>query len=250
MDILYSYLPTFLLVLLRASIVIALLPVVGSKVLPARLKIGLAVAVALVLTPFLHLPFSQDKIAGTVAREALVGIAIGIAARAVFLAVEMAGQLVSTSMGLSMATIFNPDFGESTEVARFYGLITTLIFLAVDAHHDLISLFVMSYDLLPPDRVDLAKLVPVVMPFFSGLLVITLKIGAPVVVTMFIVNILMGFLTKAAPQMNVFFVAYPVYLAIGFLVLMAGAPAFVYVIQHYIETIRDEIMKMLAALRA
>ena len=251
MDFIAPYIPTFLFLLLRAGTVMMFLPVLGSKTIPVQFKIGLAVAIAIVLTPLVRVtaPFERGAIPGIVLAEAGFGIALGFMARSVFYAVDMAGQLVSSSMGITMATMINPDFGESTEVSRLFSFIALLLFLSTDGHHDLISLFVLSYDVLPPGQMNVAALGPFVLASFAGMLIVAVKLSAPVVVVMLVMNVVLGFMTKAAPSMNVFFVAYPVYLFVGFLVMAASAPAFAYAINASFGAMRDELARMAAAAR-
>jgi flagellar biosynthetic protein FliR len=247
MELFNQYIPTFLFILLRAGIVVSLFPLIGSKTAPTQFRIGLAVAAALVLTPVVPpVAYSREMIAPLVIREVLFGIAIGGTARFVFLAIDMAGQLMSNAMGLSIATVFNPEVGPSTEVAQLFGMIAMLVFLSTDAHHDLIALFVRSYELAPAGQIDAGVLVRSVITAGAGLFVIAVKISAPVVVVMLMTNLLLGFVAKAAPQMNVFFVGYPVYLFVGFLVMLLGVPVFVHEAGQSFARARDEILRMIA----
>src|SRR4030067_708783 len=192
MDIFEQYIYNFLFILLRAGIVISLLPFFGSKNFPVQFKIGFVIDIALVLTPIVELNISKTGVPLTVMHEVVVGIILGLTARFIFFAVEMAGQVVSNAMGLSIATIFNPDFGQSTEIARFYGMMAMLIFLS---------------------------------------------------------SFLLGFIYKAAPQMNIFFIGYPVYIFVGFVVILIGIPVFTHVIGGYLNGIKDEMIRVIAIAR-
>src|SRR4030042_5633408 len=113
MDIFAPYIYNFLFILLRAGIVVSLLPFFGSRNFPVQFKIGFIVAIALILTPVVELNVSKTGIPFVVMREAIIGIILGLTARFIFLAVEMAGQVISNAMGLSIAAIFYPDSGAS-----------------------------------------------------------------------------------------------------------------------------------------
>ncbi|MEW6569710.1 MAG: flagellar biosynthetic protein FliR [Nitrospirota bacterium] len=245
MDILAQYIPNFLFILLRAGIVIGFLPFFGSKNFPAQFKIGFAVAMALVLTPVVQLKVSNTDIPVFVVREILFGIIFGLTARFIFFAVDMAGQVISNAMGLSISTIFNPDLDQSTEIARVYGIIAMLIFLAMDAHHDLIYVFVRSYEWLPGGHIEIKNLLAEMVSIGGRIFIIALKIGAPVVVAMLISNLLLGFIYKAAPQMNVFFVGFPVYITVGFIVILLSLPVFTNILGSYFYTIKDEMIKVI-----
>jgi len=249
MDIFEQYIYNFLFILLRAGIVISLLPFFGSKNFPAQFKIGFVIAIALVLTPIVELNISKIGIPLAVIKEVVVGITLGLTARFIFFAVEMAGQVTSNAMGLSIATVFNPDFGQSTEIARLYGMMAMLIFLAMDAHHDLIYVFVKSYEWLPGGHINIQNLVTEVVSVSGKIFLIALKISAPVVIAMFISSLLLGFIYKAAPQMNIFFIGYPVYIFVGFVVILIGIPVFTHVIGGYLNGIKDEMIRVIAIAR-
>lgn len=246
MDDLSKYIPNFLLILLRAGITVMLLPFFSSRNFPPQVKIGLAVAIALILTPVVDFNTAQKSIPILVFHEIILGIAFGFAARFIFFAIEMAGQVMSSAMGLTIANVFNPDIGQSTELAQFFGFISMLLLLSMDAHHDLIYIFVKSYEWLPAGEISIAKIVPAVISLGSMMFVMALKISAPVVMTMVISHIVLGFIYKAAPQINIFFVAYPIYISVGLLMLLVGTPFFVNVLGNYIGNIKNEMTKIIA----
>ncbi len=246
MEGLTTMLPKFLLVLLRAGIFTAMLPLISSKSFPARFKIGFALAMAFLITPIVEFSVSSEAIPLLVMRELILGIALGAAARAVFFGVEIAGQLMSTSMGLSIATVFNPEIGQSTEVARFYGILATLVVFATNAHHDLISVFVKSYEWLPVGDASARRVViDRVVSLTSGIFLLAVKIAAPVLVGMLAANVLLGFISKAAPQMNIFFVSFPVYVFLGFVIMLLSLPVFVYVFSGSFSEVKGEMLRIL-----
>jgi len=248
-DLLAGYVPRFLLILLRSSVFLAFLPILGSKSLPARFRIGLAVAIALVLTPVVDFRAGENDTATLVFREIVLGMALGLAVRFVFFGVEMAGQLISDTMGLSIATVFNPEMGQSTEVARLLAILATLLFLATDAHHDLIALFVRSYELVPGGSADVKALAGEGVAIVGKIFLIAVKLGAPVVVGMVTLNILLGFVYKAAPQVNIFFIGFPLYIGLGFLILLLALPAYVAAIGGSFGEIRAEMVRILGMAR-
>jgi len=245
-EVLSRYIPIFLLVLLRASIFVSFLPYFSSKNLPVRFKIGFAVAMAFVLTPVVEIEIARTALPLLVVREMVMGVVLGLMARFVFFVVEVAGQLMSYAMGLSVATAFNPEIGQSTELAGFYGIVAMLVFLAMDAHHELIYVFVQSYEWLPAGQLSLARLLPEVVSMGSRIFVMALKLSAPVLVVIFVSNIVLGFLSKAAPQLNVFAVGFPVYLAVGFVVMIVGLPVFIQAVGSHFLNMREEMLRVLA----
>lgn len=244
-----KYVFNFLLILLRASIFLGMLPFLGSKNFPAQFKIGLVVAFAALLTPVVEIKVEETYIPILVVREVIVGIALGFIARSVFFAVEVAAQLISTSIGLGMASVFNPEFGQSTEIARLYGIITILIFLAMDAHHDLIHVFVKSYSLIPLGEIDWRRIVSAVISAVINISVIALKLSAPVLIMMLITNLILGFTYRATPHINVFFISSPLFIIVGFLVMLFGISVFIYVSGSYFESIKNDMFELISAVR-
>jgi flagellar biosynthetic protein FliR len=239
------YIVNFLFILLRAGIFVALIPVIGSKQLPAQFRIGFAVFVALLLSPVLHFEIAERSIPLLVMKEMLIGVSLGLAVRFIFLAVSMAGTFMSYAMGLSMARVFNPEVGQDTLISEIYGILTMLIFLTLDAHHDLIFIFVKSFEVLPVGHLNPSPLLPEIISMGSGLFVLAMKIAAPVVVGLLIVQLLSGFLYKAAPQMNIFFITLPLNILLGISLMVLCIPVFEHVLDISFSDMRSEMTRLL-----
>jgi flagellar biosynthetic protein FliR len=157
--------------------------------------------------------------------------------------------MISDAMGMSIATVFNPEIGQSTEIARLLGVLATLLFLATDAHHDLIALFVRSYDLVPSGSADVKALLGEGIALVGRIFLIAVKLGAPVVVGMVTLNLLLGFVFKATPQVNIFFISFPLYISIGFLILLLALPAYIAAIGGSFGEIRAEMVQVIGMAR-
>jgi len=248
-DISSGYIVRFLLVLLRSSLFFSFLPILGSKTLPTHFRIGMAVAFALFLTPLVNFRAGENDIPILVFREIVLGITLGLAVRFVFFGIEIAGQMISDAMGLSMAATFNPEMGHSTDVSKLVSVFAMLLFLATDAHHDLIAMFVRSYDLVPAGSADVNALVREGVALVGRIFVIALKLGAPVVVGIITTNLLLGFVYKATPQINIFFISLPLYIGIGFLIFFLAIPAYVVAIGGSFGEIRTEMGRVIGMAR-
>lgn len=248
MNIAAHYLPIFLLVLLRAGLAVAFLPFFSSSMFPGLFRIGFAVALAAVITPVVNFPIpARSEIAAVVLRETVLGAALGFAGRLVFFGIDMAAQVINTSMGLSMATMFNPEMGQTAELSTLYTMLSMVVFLAADAHHVLIYIFVKSFEWLPPGGADIARLAPAVIAMGGRMFVLALRLSAPVVIAMLAVNLLLGFMYKAAPLLNVFFIGYPVYIILGFVMLLLGLPAFMEVMRSSFGSMKGDMLRVLSA---
>jgi flagellar biosynthetic protein FliR len=223
--------------------------VIGAKQLPAQFRIGLAVFIALLLTPVVTMNIAENNIPLLVLKEMIIAAALGLTVRFIFLAVNMAGTFMSYGMGLSMARVFNPEVGQDTLIAQIYGILTMLLFLSLDAHHDLIFVFVKSFEVLPAGQLHASPLLPKVVSMGSGLFVLALKIAAPVVVGLLIVQLLSGFLYKAAPQMNIFFITLPLNILLGILLMMLSIPVFEHVLGIRFSDMREEMSRIIMMAR-
>ncbi|MBF0540860.1 MAG: flagellar biosynthetic protein FliR [Nitrospirae bacterium] len=242
-----EYGKTFLMVFLRIGVFMLMLPFFASKSFPTQFKIGLIVSLAVVLTPIVKPVMDTHNILAVIAKEVILGVLLGLCVRTIFMAVNMAGQLMSYSMGMSMATVFDPEYGQSAEIARLLGIIVMLVFFSLDAHHEIIYLFAKSFEILPLGVINIETMLPLGIRFGSMVFIMALKMAAPIMVGMAVASLLFGYMYKAAPQINIFFVSYPVYLFVGFIIIILSMPIFFKFLTISIEQIRTEMYKVLVA---
>lgn len=227
---LYAWVSGFLWPLVRILGLMAAAPVFGHASLPARVKIGLGVMIALVIAPAVDSVPAIDPMsfAGLliVAQQFVVGLAIGFAMRIIFAGVEMAGEIASLSMGLSFASFFDPQSqGLTTVISRFLSYLALLVFLAVDGHLLLIATLVNSFATLPVSAEPLGSEGFRQIANWGGIVFSTgVQLSLPIIAAMLITNLALGILTRAAPQLNIFSVGFPITLAVGFVVLMISLP--------------------------
>jgi flagellar biosynthetic protein FliR len=217
-----------------------------------RLAIGMGVAVAVlpVMPPMPQVPPGSGLGLAIFAQQIFIGIAIGFVMRIVFAAVDMAGALIGMQMGLSFAIFFDPDAGGQTAVlSDFLNLLATLIFLAINGHLLMVDILVRSFEWLPVSTavVDaggwgfLAR--AGVTVFSAGLL-----LSLPIIAILLIANIALGVLTRAAPQLNLFAVGFPITLTAGFIGVLLVMTNFAPVLQSLFERSFDTIALLLEAL--
>ena len=240
-----QYIPTFLTILLRTSIFVSFIPIIGSDKLPMQFRLGFAVFISLLLTPVLNFEIAEDQIAILVVREMFMGIALGFTVRLVFLAINMAGSFISHMIGMSIATTFNPEMGQQTQIAEALGIIAMLFFLVMNAHHDLIYVFVKSFEVLPGGDINILAMVPEVLSMGSKIFIIALKIASPIIVCLLMSHIMAGFLYKAAPQINIFFITMPLNIFLGFILIIISIPVLEYVLNIQFREIRDEMTRLI-----
>jgi flagellar biosynthetic protein FliR len=229
-DQLYVLVASFILPLTRVLGFIATAPVFGNSAVPGRVKLLLGVALAVVVAPSMPPVTGVDPSSwmglGLLLREFTIGVAMGFTARLVFAAVEMAGELVGTQIGLGFAMFYSPALGGATlPTSRLFAVLATLTFLSIDGHLLMIAAIVKSFYVLPINPDISATLNSLsVATLGSELFAIALSLALPVVGALLITNIALGILSRAAPQLNLFSLGFPVMLMIGLIVLTLGLP--------------------------
>lgn len=205
-------------------------PLFGNTSVPVTTKLGLGILLAMVIGPTVPALPAADPVslAGLLilVQEMLVGLAMGLTIRVVFAAVEMAGEVSSLTMGLGFATFFDPQSqGRSSAISQFLTLIATLAFLAVDAHLTLLAALAESFVSLPISASPIngggyLQMATWGAKIFSA----GVQISLPIVAALLLTNIALGILTRAAPQLNLFGIGFPITLGVGFIVIATTLP--------------------------
>lgn len=208
---------------LRVLAMFSVAPVYSVRSIPMRAKIGLAFLVALsaqaVLVDQPMISVNGTGALGAVLQQVGVGLAIGFAARLVFGCVELAGELIGLQMGLSFASFFDPMTNrQSSAVSSFMGNIATLLFVVINGHLMLLMAVIKSFEAFPADGNFLEALAQLKLyQLGADLFSSALWIALPVIGLLLFVNLMLGVISRVAPQMNIFSVGFPVTLSIGLL---------------------------------
>jgi flagellar biosynthetic protein FliR len=211
--------------MLRVAGVVMLAPILGAMYVPARVRILITAVLALALLPLAGPapavePLSPAGISA-IARELALGAALGFVLKLATESALLAGQLVATSMGLSFATVVDPQNGGMPLLGRFYIILASLILLATNAHLALIALLAGSYELLPLGSAAVSAPGARALVEFGGLMFAgALQLALPAVVAILMVNVAFGVISRAAPTLNLFAVGFPITILMGLLVLV------------------------------
>jgi flagellar biosynthetic protein FliR len=220
----------FIWPLMRISAMFVAVPLFSIRAVPARVRLVLSVAITLVIMPLLPpLPavemfsYSGFMMALT---QVIIGLTSGFILQLVFAAVVFAGQGVALSMGLGFSMMVDPQSGQQVPViAQFYTVTTTLIFISLDGHLLLIQMLLDSFKSLPigVDGIDKAGIWSIIIwsgrMFAGGLL-----LAMPVIASLLLVNVIFGVAARAAPQLQIFSVGFPVTLMLGILLVWKTLP--------------------------
>lgn len=209
--------------LVRPGVVVALAPTFGGLFAPARTKIGLTVMLAIALLPSVLVPPAVDAavLGGFIAREVVIGLALGLAVRALVTGVEFAGHLSGQQMGLTYASTIDPSSGaKHTVVTTLFNMLAVLTLFAINGHHTILRALASSYDGLPigGGSVD-ASLLRSVRDTFALVFVTAVRLSAPIVVVLLIVEIVIGFISRVTPALSFMVIGYPVRMIVGLFVL-------------------------------
>jgi len=226
-----SFLPAlgaaFLLVFARTGTMVMLLPGLGEQNVSARLRLTIAMVLAAVLLPLHRGAYHID--AGALGpavvmlvEEILIGAVLGLTARLTISALEVAGSVIAQQLGLGFVTAVDPTQGEQGVIlGNFLTMLGVTLFFATDMHHLVIAALNDSYTLFEPGEVpatgDVAALVTKTV---SGAFRIGIQLSAPFLAFGLLFNLGLGVLSRLMPQMQVFFIALPLSILLGFLFLV------------------------------
>jgi flagellar biosynthesis protein FliR len=244
---------TVLLVLVRVSTMLALVPVFSQAQVPQLVRFGLGLLLALVIVrivPPMAPVGGLGALAVAIVSQAFVGLVFGFVAFLLFTGIQFAGEIIDTQIGFAVVNIVNPLTSQNvTVIGNLELALATLLYLAADAHHILIRGVVGSFALVPLPFVAAPELIAGdVMRFFTQALFIVFQIAAPVAISLFLVNVMLGLMARVAPQMNVFVVGFPIQITLGLVMLVVSLPLLGAVFPALIDTSAHQLDTILRAM--
>ena len=236
--------------LFRISAMVGAMPVFGSRLLPTRLKVVLAIALTLAIAP--HIPpvenveiFSING--GIVAmQQVLIGLAMGFTLQLVFSVFVLGGQVIALTMGLGFASLNDPATGVVVPtVSQFYTIFISLLFFAMNGHLVMIEVIANSFVDLPVAQVGFGSdaiwaMLSWAKYIFSGAVLMAL----PALAALLIVNIGFGVMTRAAPQLNIFAIGFPVIMTMGFAIMLLSIPSILPLFENLLDSAYQLIRTM------
>ena len=225
-----SWLATLLWPFMRIGAMFAAVPIFSSRSVPVRIRVLLAFFISWMLIPVIPAPPSVELISAQALlisiNQVLIGVAMGFILQLVFAAFVIAGQSIAMAMGLGFASMIDPQNGMQVPViSQTFLIMATLVFLSLNGHLVLIEVLANSFQNLPvgmlvPSRDGLWQLVTWGSNMFAGGMLIAL----PAVAALLLVNLAFGVTTRAAPQLNIFAVGFPVMIMVGLAFLILTLP--------------------------
>jgi flagellar biosynthetic protein FliR len=217
----------------RIAAFVGVAPVFGTRNVPARVKIVIALSLTIMVAPILpKFQFTDPlSLAGAVItiHQVLIGLVLGFIVTLVFSALIIGGQAVAQLMGLGFASMMDPQNGVSVPVVgQFYTVLATIIFLILNGHLILVDTLVGSFKTMPiGDYSLLPEKLWLVVLWSKWMFIAALVIALPAITSLLLVNVAFGVMTRASPQLNIFAVGFPITILLGFIAMFASLPYFV-----------------------
>lgn len=236
-----------MLIFSRAGGLLTLAPAFSGQSVPAVIRVALAFLLATIFVNLVPLPREVPNhfllLALALAHEIVIGLLMGMAVRLIFYALEMAGQIMSTEIGLMMSTSLDPvTRSESSPVATGLTYLGIVIFFASGAHHLMIMAFLRSFELVPAAAGNFDPRVADVVVGQSGrIFLLAVQMAAPLIAINFLVNLSLAILSRAAPTINAFLLSIPIQIFAGMTVLsmVIGLTA------HYVLSALDGVPELM-----
>ncbi len=246
----------FLLILIRVSVVLFMLPVFNARVIPVLTKAGLALILALVLYPAVNheigpFPDTLGGLVQVVLSEFLIGLIIGLLVQMFFEGVRIMGQLVGFQTGFAIANILDPHSGIQISILSNLAYLTAVVlFLVLNGHHILLNAMRESFEIINMGSVGLnGRIFHTIIAASGDMFVIAIKIGAPAIAALLFTKVAFGLIAKLIPQMNIMIVAFPVQIVIGLLFFGICLSVLMRSMERYLESLGPLLVNTMSWLK-
>ncbi len=228
----YQLLPAFLLVLFRMAGLMVSAPLFSSALLPTQVKALLAVAMAAAVFPMVMpavaAPVTMAVVLTGLLGELCIGILIGFGVTLLFSGVQLGLQAAAQQAGLGLASSFDPTMEtETAEVVQLYNLVAIFMFLGIGGHHALVRALLDSFQSVPPLQFAAGgEILDVVVRMIGASFTIAIRVGGPIMLTLLLAFVTLGFVSRTVPQLNILNVGFPLKLMVAMLVMALTIVAF------------------------
>lgn len=227
-----DYILATFLIFVRVSSLMLTAPFFSSGAFPGRVKIFFALITSILLYPVIpaqNIAIDTDSGAvfmlTAIITEVLVGVALGMVGQIVFAGLELAGRLISLKIALGFASVVDTmTQQQSTIVSNLFNMLAILVFLSIDGEKIYLNGLMQSFQLVPLQQADLQLAGPYMLEIATYLFVIGVQITAPFMIVLFLVDLSLAIFARIMPQANIMFIALPIKLGVGFILLYLVAP--------------------------
>ncbi|MFB1081096.1 flagellar biosynthetic protein FliR [Jeotgalibacillus sp. JSM ZJ347] len=244
MEELYPRLTILLLIIVRISAFFVTMPLFSHRSIPATHRIGIAILLSWMMYYTLDAePFDiNGEYILLIIKEAAVGLFLGLIAYIILSAIQIGGNFIDFQMGFAMANVIDPQTGaQSPLIGQYLYTLAILLLLTLNGHHLILDGIFFSYQYIPLDQVTLGFGDPMtaelIVKAFAATFVIAFQMAAPVVATLFLVDIALGIVARTSPQFNIFVIGFPIKITVAFIVLIVLMGVTFQVIQRLFDLI-------------
>lgn len=245
----------FFFIFLRVGAILFFVPIFSSRTIPIQVKVALSLIISLSLFSLLahpnyNLSGIDEPVTLTLAiiKEIMLGITIGFAARLVFAAIELGGQVMGFQMGYGMVNLLDPISETQVSImTQWTNLMAIMIFLIINAHHWFIRALIKSFELIPIAGSQISTPLTENLVYMTGnIFVIALKIAAPIIAAILFTNTALALVARTVPQINVFIIGFPLQIAMGLLILILTLPFLVGYISGLFQGLGADLWQVLS----
>lgn len=244
-----------LLIILRVGGIMTVAPVFGHRNVPKMVKLGLIILISLIVLPTIDdpvkLPPEFFALTGTLIKEVAAGLAIGFISLLLFIAIQFAGNVIGVQMGFGIVNVMDPNSQTQVPlVGQLQFLLAMLIFLSLDGHHLLISAIVGCLHTVPLGQITFSHVSSeILVRGVVSSLADAIKMGAPCIVTLFLLDVSLGIVARTVPQMNIFIIGFPLKISVGLFMIASSIPIVGYVFAKLLQGLNSNLNNLILAMR-
>ncbi|RAP38745.1 hypothetical protein DID80_02520 [Candidatus Marinamargulisbacteria bacterium SCGC AAA071-K20] len=246
---------TFFLIAARLIGLIFWAPFFSDKQIFAMAKVALVIwasALLIFVVPMpTQLPGTNMTFFLALLMEFMIGMMLGFAASIMVIAIEFAGSLMDTQAGLSVASMLDPSTGRNAALfERMLKNVAILIFIIIDGHHMILSIFQQSFLVLPVGApINMLEPIEFLLTLGKEIFRIGVRLAAPIILVVFIVDFAFGLLNRVAEQINIFQLGFQIKPTVSLIIILAITPALVYSILNIMEGVMKQLLELLSLMQ-
>ena len=214
---------SFLLTLIRVSLIVFMLPFFGGDYIPNLVKGALCLVLTMAVWPHLSFagslfPAHPGNIIIMVLGELVLGLMMSLCVYFIFAGIQTGGEIMGFQMGFTMMTLADPASGNQASItSNILHMVTLLVFITMNGHLHLLRALADSFALVPPGSIRIGgALTGDILTLSAGMFTLAVKIAAPVIAALFMVELTLALMGRASPQMNLLTMGFPIKIAVGF----------------------------------
>lgn len=255
MEILVTDFTLILLIFIRILSAFAATPIYSHASIPGQIKVFIAFIIAYIIFSIsgsvnIPIDFNAWWLLSMALKEIVVGLILGFSVNLIFYGFNFAGTFIGFDMGLAMAQVMNPiEETNGNVIGQVIYYLALMIFFIINGHHYIIRALEFSFKVIPLGEYQANESIfNLIIKYSASVFVLAVKIASPILVSFFLIHIAEGILARMIPQMQVFFVTQPLKIGIGFLLIVAILPVYVYVIKNLLGEFENKLYTLVRAM--